>query len=41
MEEVLRKHRRKKKYFYDHMKDRFGAYWNPKVEALSKAKSRD
>ena len=38
MEEVLRRQRRKKKFFYDHMRSKFGPFWNPKVEELSKAK---
>jgi hypothetical protein len=31
MEEVLRRQRRKKKFFYDKMREKFGSYWNPKV----------
>lgn len=38
MEEVLRRQRRKKKFFYDKMKEKFGGYWNPKVQFLSAAK---
>lgn len=38
MEEVLRRQRRKKKFFYDKMKEKFGGYWNNKVETLSVAK---
>lgn len=38
MEEVLRRQRRKKKFFYDQMQEKFGGYWNSKVQELSKAK---
>ena len=36
MEEVLRRQRRKKKFFYDQMNNKFGGYWNNKIEAISK-----
>jgi hypothetical protein len=36
MEEVLRRQRRKKKFFYDKMNDKFGGYWNNKLETISK-----
>ena len=38
MEEVLRRQRRKKKFFYDKMREKFGSYWNHKVQDLSVAK---
>lgn len=38
IEEVLRRQRRKKRYFYDNMHDRFKGYWNKKVEFLSQVK---
>lgn len=36
MEEVLRRQRRKKKFFYDQMNNKFGGYWNNKIESISK-----
>jgi hypothetical protein len=38
MEEVLRRQRRKKKFFYDHQQTKFGVFWNRNVDKLSKAK---
>lgn len=38
MEEVLRRQRRKKQYFYDHMQAKFGSFWNKKVQYLSQQK---
>lgn len=38
MDDVLRRQRRKKKFFYDQMNAKFGGFWKPKVQELSKAK---
>ncbi len=32
MEEVLRRQRRKKKFFFDQMNNKFGGYWNNKID---------
>lgn len=38
MEDVLRRQRRKKKFFYDQMNNKFGGFWSNKVDEISKPK---
>ena len=38
MDEVLRRQRRKKRFFYEQMRAKFGVFWNQRIEDLSLAR---